>query len=245
VRIAELRTVGTRVPDTPQATVRDGGDLASFAADPTNGTLYAAWQDSRFSGGARDAIALAWSTNGGVTWSAPIRVNPDLSVPAFTPTVTILPDGSVGVTYYDFRQHGTSTFRPTDVWLAASEDRVAWSEVRLAGDFDLLDAPSANGLFVGDYHGLGAAGSTFIALYGLVNTGNTANRTDIYADHLDAGAIAAAPTAAAAGAHKASDLPTWSTEAVLRVSLHLSAVRDRRLAEWRAWRASASTPDPP
>lgn len=238
-QIAELRTVGTRVPDPPQSPVRAGEILASFVADPTNGNLYAAWQDSRFSGGARDAIALAWSSDGGHTWSAPIRVNADASAPAFTPTVAVTPAGVVGVTYYDFRQVGTSTFRPTDVWLAASRDLTAWSEARLAGDFDLLDAPNANGLFVGDYHGLVVDGSAFLALYALVNTGATSNRTDVYFDRLDAGALAATVAPLAGGARKATEAPAWSAQATERVSRHLSAVREMRHAQWRAWREAA------
>ena len=84
-RIAQLLSVGTRVPSQGQV-VRDSQILGSFAADPRDGTLYAAWQDSRFTGGAHDAIVLAWSTDGGATWSAPIRVNADAAAPAFVPS---------------------------------------------------------------------------------------------------------------------------------------------------------------
>ena len=238
-RIAELRAVGTRVPDLPQTPVRAGEILASFAADPTTGTLYAAWQDSRFSDGARDAIALAWSSDGGQTWSAPIRVNADASAPAFTPTVAVTTAGVVGVTYYDFRQQGTSTFRPTDAWLAVSGNRTAWSEVRLAGDFDFLDAPNANGLFVGDYQGLVTDGSAFAALYALVNTGATSNRTDVYFDRLDSGALAAAVAPLAASPRKSTEPPAWSKQATERVSSHLAAMREMRQAQWRAWREAA------
>jgi hypothetical protein len=227
------------VPEPPQAPVRAGEILASFAADPTSGRLYAAWQDSRFSDGARDAIALAWSTDGGQTWSAPIRVNPNANVPAFTPTVAVSATGVVGVTYYDFRQAGTSTFRPTDVWLATTRDLAAWSEVRLAGNFDMLDAPNANGLFVGDYQGLDTDGSAFAALYVLVNNGVTSNRTDVYFDRLDAGALASATTPVAKSASKGTEPTAWSKQAAERVSNHLAAVREMRQAQWRAWRESA------
>ena len=238
-RIAGLLTVGTRVPDPPRAPVRGGNILATFAADPTDGTLYAAWQDSRFSGGAHDGIALAWSTDGGSSWTAPIRVNAEASAPAFTPTLAVTDTGVVGVTYYDFRQPGTSTFRPTDVWLAASANRTAWSEARLAGDFDFLDAPNANGLFVGDYHGLVVDGSTFVALYALVNTGTPTNRTDLYLDRVDPDVLASALAAPAAEARESTRVPAWSEQAAERVSAQLAALRERRQAQWRAWRESA------
>ena len=227
--IAELRTVGTSVPSQPQLTVRAGEILGTFAADPRDGTLYAAWQDSRFTGGTHDAIALAWSTDGGLTWSAPIQVNADASVPAFTPTLTVLPDGHVGVMYYDFRQSGTSTYQPTDLWLAVTGDRADWREVRLAGNFDLLDAPNAGGLFVGDYHGLAGVGSTFVALYTRTNNGDTSNRTDVYADRVDADAMTAA-----SGVEQRKGTPRgWTESAEGRVSRHLSAVREMRRAQWR------------
>jgi hypothetical protein len=155
-----------------------------------DGTLYVTWQDSRFAGGAHDAIVLSRSIDGGNTWSAPGRVSANAAVPAFTPTLAVLTSGLVGVTYYDFRQAGTATFQPTDFWLAVSRDGTTWRETRLAGNFDLLDAPNANGLFVGDYQGLSGAGSTFVASYVRTNTGDTANRTDVFADRVNGDAIA-------------------------------------------------------
>jgi hypothetical protein len=45
------------------------------AQDPHNGYLYAVWMDGRFSAGQINSIAFSMSTDGGVTWSAPIQVN--------------------------------------------------------------------------------------------------------------------------------------------------------------------------
>jgi hypothetical protein len=245
-RIAELLSVGTRVPSVPQTAVRAGEVLGSFAADPRDGTLYAVWQDSRFSGGAHDSIAMSWSQDGGVTWSAPSRVNSDASVPAFTPVLSVLPDGMVGVTYYDFRQAGTSSFQPTDFWLAASRDRVTWRETRLAGNFDFRNAPDASGLFVGDYHGLTGYGSTFVTLYARTNNGDTANRTDIFADRVSAPAASAATITTGGDARKMA-LETWTPAAQERVGRHLSEIRDARRRQWDAWleAAGGAGPMPP
>jgi BNR repeat-like domain len=90
-RIAPLLAVGTRVPSQTSITVRAGEVLGAFAANPVDGTLYAAWQDARFTGGTHDAIVLARSADGGGTWSAPLRVSADATVPAFTPTLAVLP----------------------------------------------------------------------------------------------------------------------------------------------------------
>ena len=72
-RIADALAVGARDPDTG-APIRDGANLPQVAVAP-NGHLWVAWQDARFSGGAHDGVALARSTDGGQTWSAPVQVN--------------------------------------------------------------------------------------------------------------------------------------------------------------------------
>jgi hypothetical protein len=228
--IAQLLSVGTRVLSSqPTVAVRAGEVLGAFAANPVDGSLYAVWQDGRFTGGAHDAIVLSRSTDGGTTWSAPVRVSTDATVPAFTPTLAVLPSGLVGVLYYDFRQAGTATFRPTDVWLAVSRDGTAWRETRLAGTFDLLDAPNANGLFVGDYHGLAGAGATFVALYARTNTGDNANRTDVFADRVNGDAIAKSGALAGTALQKAAP-PPWTPFAADEVALHLGRVLEKRNA---------------
>jgi len=234
VRIAEMLPVGTRIPSSPQIVVRAAEILGTFAVDPLDGTLYAAWQDSRFTGGRHDAIALAWSADGGASWSPPVRVNADPSVPAFTPTLAVLQDGTIGVAYYDFRQSGSATFQPTEFWLATSRDRVTWRETRLAGNFDMLNAPFAGGLFVGDYQGLVGHGSTFVALYSRVNNGDTGNRTDTFADRVDSGSGVPAAIGLQGGARKAA-VVDWSESAQQRVGRHLATVQQARMRQWRNW----------
>jgi hypothetical protein len=239
VRITEILPVGTRIPSSPQIAVRAGEILGTFAVDPIDGTLYAAWQDSRFTGGRHDAIALAWSGDGGASWSPPLRINPDPSVPAFTPTLAALQDGTIGVAYYDFRQSGTGTFQPTELWLATSRDRVTWRETRLAGNFDMLNAPFAGGLFVGDYQGLTGYGSTFVTLYSRVNNGDTQNRTDTFADRIDSGAGVPSAIGVPDAARKASVID-WSEQAQQRVGRHLAQVQESRLRQWQRWLESNS-----
>jgi len=242
-QIAQLLAVGTRIPSQTSLSVRAGEILGTFAANPSDGSLYAVWQDSRFTGGTHDAIVLARSTDGGRTWSAPVRVSADPAVAAFTPTLAVLPSGLVGVTYYDFRQAGTPTYRPTDLWLAVSRDGAAWRETQLAGNFDLLDAPNANGLFVGDYQGLTGDGSTFVALYARTNSGDPSNRTDVFADRVNGASIATGGAGFDGTAQKVA-LPVWNRSADERVSLHLSRVREIRKAQWRAWRETTFEPLP-
>jgi hypothetical protein len=238
-RIADARPVGTVTPQGGRP-VRSGEILGAFASDPDDGTLYAVWQDSRFSSGARDAIAFSRSSDGGLTWSPPSRVNARADVPAFTPTLAVLPGGAIGVTYYDFRQAGTATHQPTDVWLTTSSNGVDWTETRLAGNFDMFDAPDAGGLFVGDYQGLDAAdASTFLALYSRTNNGDAANRTDVYADRVPVDLSWASSTT-----NRTPSLKTaaWSADAQGRVSQHLESLQDARRERWRTWREASPPP---
>ena len=231
-RVAQLLAVGTRVPSQTSITVRAGEVLGAFAASPADGTLYATWQDSRFTGGTHDAIVLSRSTDGGNTWSTPVRVSANAAVPAFTPTLAVLPGGLVGVTYYDFRQAGTPTFQPTDFWLAVSRDGTAWRETRLAGNFDLLDAPNANGLFVGDYQGLTGDGSNFVASYARTNTGDTANRTDVFADRVNGDAIATSGTLArqCRAEDRGAGVDPWRGRARGRTLVHDPRAAQREVA---------------
>jgi hypothetical protein len=71
---------------------------------------------------------------------------------------------------------------PTDHWIVHSHDGGAsWTENHVAGPFDMRTAPDAGGYFLGDYEGLGTAGSTFYPFFAATNSGNLNNRSDILA----------------------------------------------------------------
>jgi len=184
IRIASQLSIGTVDPDTGLR-VRDGAVVPSIAVGP-GGSLFVAWQDSRFSNGARDGIALSRSEDGGFTWSTPLRVNSNPAVAAFVPVVHVRSDGMIGLTYYDFRANTNDrNTLLTSLWLARSTDGVTWRENQVAGPFDLASAPLAaagntTGYFLGDYQGLASSGAIFVPFF-TRTTGTTGNRTDIYA----------------------------------------------------------------
>jgi hypothetical protein len=97
-----------------------GGDLPDFAVDPRNGNVYAAWDDDSLNG--IDSIFFSESTDSGATWSAPIKINqtptniPTGDQQAFTATLGVAADGTVGVTYYDLRQNTSAPGLPTSAW---------------------------------------------------------------------------------------------------------------------------------
>jgi hypothetical protein len=179
IRAARIFSSGTVTPDD-EAPVRDASILFDVAVDRNNGNLYAVWQDTRFRG--VEEVAFAMSTDGGVSWTTPVRINQTpanadnaLRQQAFVPSVAVNDAGVVTVTYYDFRNDDT-TGELTDHWAVfcspATEDcdvRASWGdEVRLTDtSFDILDAPIARGHFLGDYMGLATSGNDELPVFGI------------------------------------------------------------------------------
>jgi hypothetical protein len=168
--------------------VRTGDLLPQIAVDDDSGALYVVWQDDRFTG--EEQIAFSRSMNGGRTWSATRRISTVGGVnQAFIPTVRVADNGTVAVQHYDFRFDNPATTPPltTDVWLLRSANGGAtWTEERVgSSSFDMTTAPDALGYFVGDYAGLDFAGGGlrpgFKPFHVRANSGNLANRTDVFA----------------------------------------------------------------
>jgi hypothetical protein len=188
ITITNNTVTRVRDPDTgtPLRSGSDiGGGLPDIAVDPRSGNLYAVYEDNRFSGGDHNDIALSTSTDGGRTWSDPIKVNQSPSgITAFTPSVDVLPNGTVAVTYYDWRNNTPDPATlPTDQFVVASHNGAASfdPEARVTpNSFDTATAPNARGFFLGDYEGLANNGSAFKSFFVQTNSGNTANRTDVF-----------------------------------------------------------------
>jgi hypothetical protein len=75
-------------------------DFPRTAVNTQTGTVYATWQDYR--NGEYD-IQLTRSTDGGLTWAAPVTVNPDTGLDHYMPAVDVSNDGKkelVAVSYY-------------------------------------------------------------------------------------------------------------------------------------------------
>jgi hypothetical protein len=191
---SDIQVVGVVTPDTGQP-IRDASILYSVAVDPNSGTIYLVWQDDRLTLPATcttpagsipvDGIRFSQSTDGGATWSPPVQINQtpvNATNPcrqqAFIPAVVAAGDGTVVVTYYDFR-NDTNTptgFEATDYFALFCKPTGPkpcstasnWkNEARLTDNsFNILDAPVARGHFLGDYMGLAASGTTVFPVFG-------------------------------------------------------------------------------
>lgn len=171
--------------------IRTADVLFDVAVNRANGNLYAVWQDARFDGFVHDSIAFSQSVNGGLSWSAPIKVNltptsePTDDQQAFVPSVDVADDGTIAVTYYDFRNNTPGDgILGTDLWAvhchAATEDctqAASWNEeTRVTSTtFNMRQAPFARGYFLGDYEGLASDGNEILAYYSQTHAGDPAS----------------------------------------------------------------------
>jgi hypothetical protein len=139
-RIGASRLLRLREHSCP---IRTGDILFDVAVNPGDGTLYAVGLDARFSGFGYDTIALTQSTDGGQSWSPLVRIDPGSDAgarvddrQAFTPVVHVGDEGTVTVTFYDFRNNTAADgMLATDQWAVrcrpASEDcsrSAGWNE---------------------------------------------------------------------------------------------------------------------
>ncbi|ANS62362.1 BNR/Asp-box repeat-containing protein [Streptomyces lincolnensis] len=187
VKVADLRTKWLfQDPESGEQVSHTTSLLSDTAVDRRTGRILVAWQDARFSDGAADAVALAASDDGGRTWSAPVKVNrtptgiPLPNQQAFTVALDVAGDGTVGVSYTDFRHNDAGTPLLTDRWLARCRPQqsdcagssATWRETRLTPTpFDMRRAPripdeaSPRGYFLGEQMGLVATGHRFTAAW--------------------------------------------------------------------------------
>jgi hypothetical protein len=189
-----IDTLTVTDPNTGQA-LRTADFDAAPAVDPVTGQLYLVWQDARATTGpngkgAFSRILFTTSTDGGANWSDPVAVsNSPAGISAMLPAIAVASDGTVGLTYYDFRTltPDNTTTLPTDIWFKSAPrggNLATAAETHVTGPFNFLAAPNAGGFFLGDYEGLAANGTSFIGVDDITNC-NTAscgsNPTDTYA----------------------------------------------------------------
>jgi hypothetical protein len=181
ILVDRLQTIGVTDPESGDD-VRTGDIVPDIAVNPDSGTLYAVWQDARFSGFQNDSIAFSQSLDGGLTWSDPVKVNAtptDISAgnqQAFTASVDVAADGTLAATYYDFRNNTAAADLKTDYFVVhchpttptACADPANWgNEIQLTDEpFDMRQAPlTGTGFFTGDYEGLASAGNDFTPFF--------------------------------------------------------------------------------
>ncbi len=174
--VSKAQSVGVTAPDG--TALRTGDNIPDIAVGG-DGSVYLAWQDSRFTGGIREDIAMAESRDGGLTWSAPVRVNAG-DVAAFNPAIEITAGGRLGVGYHELR--GTAVSRVIATRAAGTATFVR-STIAGGPTTEITSAPIARGYFLGDYQGLAASGEGLVSFFVMPNASPVlqSNRTDVVA----------------------------------------------------------------
>ncbi len=155
--IDELRSplpgASFRVPTFPAIAVdRSGG--------PNRGNVYVVWSDEMGVGAGPD-ILLSRSTDGGLSWSLPIRVSDDSNGSyQFFPAIAVASEGTIFVSFLDQRlTPGTPLY---DVFVARSTDGGLsfGRNVRVSDETSDSALDGFLGTFIGDYSGLAVTGSS-------------------------------------------------------------------------------------
>jgi hypothetical protein len=158
----------------PLPTPQPGGyrmvNLPSAAAHPLTGELLVVWNDQRL--GDPDILAIR-STDQGLSWSEPVRVNDDPGGETqFFPWVDFDPAGVAHVVWYDRRANGFDI----DVYVASSTDGGAsfGPNVRVTAQSFTPVLPWEGGAvsFIGDYNGIAATLDAVYPFYQDAREGN-------------------------------------------------------------------------
>ncbi len=157
--------------------LRTADGIADIAIDMNDGTAYVVWQDGGPNGNV--VIRLAKSTDHGQSWKQMGVVNRVPSTDAHTPSVEVDEEGTVAVSYYDFRfnEVNSNDGLATTHWIRRSADGGAsfGPDEILGTTFDTRKAPYAIGYFLGDYDGLASIGASFEPFW-ISTQGSTAGK---------------------------------------------------------------------
>jgi hypothetical protein len=172
----------TPVPEL-QHLPRGASSLPAMDVDrtggPHSGNVYVAWTDH---GSADLDILFKRSTDGGATWSPPLRIHddpPGLGADTFFPWIDVDPAGRVVMTFYDTRRDpGGDDY---EVWATISRD----GGQTFDSDFLVSEVASDSGLtgFLGDYSAVVATTDRLYPVWTDLRPGT--GESDLYTDRIE------------------------------------------------------------
>ncbi len=133
-----------------------------ISGGPNDGNIYVVWSNVGVPGvnvGPDVSVYMMTSTNNGVTWSVPVRVNQDpIGNAQYFPWITCDPiTGDLSVIFYDDRNVAATD---AEAWVANSTDGgLTWMDNRVSDvSFTPAPIPGLAGGYMGDYLGISARG---------------------------------------------------------------------------------------
>jgi len=182
-------------PDDYGTLIRGGDGNPNVASDRERNRIFAvAVLDSLLNvpNPVPSGLYLFVSLDAAQTWKTIGKINRDQSVQAFNPAITILENGDVAISYYDFRNHlpnaNTSLPLETDRWMDIFHYNECDNTVKLVKEirmtktsFNFRNAIPLSGpnYFIGDYMGTQSYCNKIYNSYGIANN-DPNNKTDIY-----------------------------------------------------------------
>lgn len=163
------------------------------SAQPSAGSLYLVWSDGSLVVNDKVAetygyadVLMSRSTDGGLSWSTPARVNQNpeplangLGTDQYQPGVAVDPtSGTVGVCFYD-RRHDSANFLIDRYCTKSADSGASWTEMRItASSFTPVVGQDflINPIYMGDYDQLATdvtgGSSGFVGAFGDSRRGN-------------------------------------------------------------------------
>ena len=141
------------------------------AINPANGDIYVTYNNDG-PGVDKGDVLLVQSTDGGATWSAPVKINDDVTTTdQWQPTITMAPDGSsLGIFYYSRQEDaGNNAFK-----YYGRTGAISGSMITFLPGFAVSDVPSlpefgrdslVNSVYMGDYNTAFATAGAFHAVW--------------------------------------------------------------------------------
>lgn len=145
--------------------------LPSFAVSRHDGSMVVVWADERY--GDADILAST-SMDGGLTWSAPVRVNHDRvgdGKDQFQPVVAVAPDGIYTCAWFDRRYDPKNHFIDEEIAQSTNDGLRFGRNIRVTKQSwnPTVDAPrpegKASNTFIGDYQALAVDNHTVHPLW--------------------------------------------------------------------------------
>lgn len=160
---------------------KNGGKVARarssdawIAANPAVNSVWVVFCNREASG--RGQIFAARSTDGGISWSAPVRVSDGARNSAY-PEVAVAANGAVGVMYIDFDASGAQTVY-THRFASSFDNGAHWNRTVLQSLQTQQLSNGVDGFLWGDYEGLAVSGNYFVGVF----TGRSIGRANVQFD---------------------------------------------------------------
>jgi len=133
-----------------------------LSGGPRNGFIYVTWNDER--NGDDDAF-VSYSSDGGATWSTPLRVNNDPignGKIQYWPSVAISELGEITILFYDTRNTPSNSF--IEAYIARSIDGLSFTNELLSSEPSPTSVPN-NDVRFGDYIAIDAYGGNVVPVW--------------------------------------------------------------------------------